>query len=340
MEKLLTRDDFRNGCLERDQNKCVICKQPAVDVHHILERRLFTDGGYYLSNGASLCSEHHIQAETTVLTCDEIRSRAGIGRYVIPEHFYSDVEYDKWGNILLPSGQRLKGELFYDGSVQKIIAPVLNEFSKYIKYPRTYHLPWSNLLKDDRMMDDDSVFEGKWVVVTQKRDGENTSMYNDYIHARSINMDSHESRDWIKGYWSQISYLIDDNMRLCGENLYAIHSIKEINLKSYFNLFSIWIDMTCLSWKETMEYTEIIGCETVPVIYEGLYNKNKIINAFNEYDRQIHSEGYVIRLADEFNYGDFRKSVGKFVKPEFRETVNNSHGHWVSKKVEINQITK
>lgn len=338
MEKLLTRDEFRNGVFERDHHRCVICKQPAVDVHHILERRLFTDGGYYLSNGASLCSEHHIEAETTILTCDEIRSRAGIGRFVIPEHFYSDIQYDKWGNILLPSGQHLKGELFYDESVQKIIAPVLNEFSKYIKYPRTYHLPKSQMGKEDRMMSDDSCFRGEQVVVSIKMDGENTTMYNDYIHARSINMDSHESRDWIKDYWSQISYLIDEDMRLCGENLYAVHSIKYSNLKSYFNLFSIWIDMTCLSWKETIEYTGIIGCETVPVIYQGIYDKNKIINAFDEYDRQNPSEGYVIRLVNEFKYGDFRKSVGKFVKPAFREVVNNSHGHWVSKKVEKNEM--
>ena len=31
-----------------------------VDAHHIMDRRLWKDGGYYLSNGAALCSKHHL----------------------------------------------------------------------------------------------------------------------------------------------------------------------------------------------------------------------------------------------------------------------------------------
>jgi len=340
MEKLLSRDEFRESVFKRDNYKCVICGESAIDSHHIIERRLFSNGGYYMGNGASLCSKHHIEAETTILTAKEIREKCGITKVIIPEHFYDDIEYDKWGNILLPNGTRLKGELFYDESVQKIIKPVLNEFVKYVKYPRTYHLSWSQMGKDDRQLSDDSMFVGKEVVVSIKLDGQNSTLYNDYIHARSVNGNSHPTMDWLKGYWSQISYLIDDNMRLCGEDLFALHSLKYTNLKSYFYLFSMWINMTCLSWEETEEYAKIIGCETVPVIYKGIYNKEKIISSFNDYDKKIPSEGYVIRLADEFNYNDFRKSVGKYVKPEFRQVVNNSHGHWISKKIEKNELIK
>lgn len=336
--KLLSRDIFRGAVFERDRLQCVICKEPAVDAHHIIERRLFSDGGYYLDNGVSLCAQHHIEAETTLLTCNQIREAAKIDTIVIPEHFYSDLTYDKWGNILQPNGTRLKGELFNDESVQKIIRPVLGDFSKYVKYPRTYHLPWSNLLKDDRIMHDDSCFEGQEVIETVKLDGENSTLYNDFNHARSINSGSHPSRNWLKGFWAQINYLIDENMRLCGENMYAVHSIKYTNLKSYFYLFSIWEDMTCLDWKTTCEYAQIIGCETVPVIYQGIYDRKKIIKAFEEYDKHTPSEGYVVRLADEFSYSDFRRSVGKFVKPEFRQAVNNSHGHWISKKIETNEL--
>lgn len=342
MEKLLTRDEFREGTFKRDNHKCVICGAPAVDAHHIIERRLFTapeeKGGYFLSNGASLCEKHHIEAETTVLTCDEIRSKCGITNVIIPSHYYSDIDYDKWGNILLPSGTRLKGELFGDESVQKIIKPVLNEFEKYVKYPRTYHLPWSQMGKDDRQLEDDSMFVGKDVVVTIKMDGENSTLYNDYVHARSINSGSHPTRNWLKGYWAQMCHLIDENMRLCGENLYAKHSLKYTNLKSYFNLFSIWTDMTCLSWDETLEYAEILGCEVVPTLYRGTYDKKAILKAFDDYNKENLCEGYVIRLAEEFKYADFRKSVGKYVKPEFRQAVNNSHGHWISQKIEKNEL--
>ena len=57
-EPILTRDQFREGVFERDKHKCVFCDKPAVDAHHILERRLFSGaqaGGYFMSNGASVC---------------------------------------------------------------------------------------------------------------------------------------------------------------------------------------------------------------------------------------------------------------------------------------------
>ena len=184
-KKILNRDLFRTSVFARDGYKCIICNKNAIldnknepinlDAHHIIERRLFTDGGYYLDNGASLCEVHHIEAEQTTLGCDEIRLKAGIENIIIPEHFYHDYSYDKWGNILLPTGVKIRGELFYDESVQKILkqGKVLDMFQKHIKYPRTYHLPWSNMLKDDRMLKDDSHFIGKRVIMSLKMDGEN-----------------------------------------------------------------------------------------------------------------------------------------------------------------------
>lgn len=340
---LLSRDDFRNGVFLRDDYKCVICGERGIDAHHIIERRLWTDFGFYLDNGATLCSLHHIKAEETTLSCDEIRQACNIEKIILPEHLYDDYNYDKWGNIILPNETRLKGELFYDESVQKILKQgnVLNSFSKYVKYPRTYRLPWSvdtdKNMKDDRLMKNDDCFKGKEVVVTIKMDGENTSFYNDYIHARSLDSNSHPTRNWIKGFWSQINYLIDDNMRICGENLYAKHSIEYDNLLSYFYGFSIWTDNMCLSWKETEEYFTILNINPVEIIYKGIYNKNKIISIYEKYKNK-NCEGYVIRNANEFSYADFRYNVGKFVEQGFKQVVNNSHGHWISKKIETNKL--
>lgn len=341
MENLLTRDNFREGVFERDGNRCVICLEPAKDAHHIIERRLFTDGGYYLGNGASLCSKHHIAAEETTLTCDEIREKAKIQNIVLPEHFYQDVTYDKWGNIILPNGNRLKGELFFDESVQKILeqGKVLGLFSKYIKYPRTYHLPWSSPGKDDRQLESDDIFQGQEVIVTVKMDGENTTAYNDYIHARSIDGTSHPTRDWVRGFlFSKICWQLGENLRLCGENLYAKHSIAYENLDSYFNLFSVWNNLECLSWKETEEYAYLLDLKLVPIIYKGIYDKNLILNEYKHKFKGPNCEGYVIRLAKNFHYKDFRNSVGKFVEPEFKQVVNNSHGHWISQKIEPNKL--
>ena len=75
---LLDRYNFRNNVFDRDEHKCVICKKDAQDAHHIIERRLFTNGGYYLDNGASLCKDCHIEAEKTLYSCNFIREKAKI----------------------------------------------------------------------------------------------------------------------------------------------------------------------------------------------------------------------------------------------------------------------
>ena len=316
-EKLLTRDNFRNSVFERDGNKCIFCDNSAKDAHHIIERRLFGDGGYYISNGASVCEEHHVMCETTEILPSDIRHKIGIKNIILPEHLYEDQEYDKWGNIILPNGNRLKGELFFDESVQKILEKggKLDLFISYVKYPRTYHVPWSpGMNDDDKMHKDLSVFHGKRVIVTEKYDGENTSIYNNYFHARSIDGRSHPSRDWAKSFASKFQHDIPENWRVCAENMYAQHSIRYDNLKSYMYGISIWDDKNiCLDWNTTLEWFELLGIEHLPVLYDGIYDEDIIKKLYTD-DMWNTTEGYVIRLAESFSYFDFKKYVAKFVR--------------------------
>ena len=54
------------------------------------------------------------------------------------------------------------------------------------KYPRTFHLDFSpGVSNDDKVIENYNSLEGKEIVVTTKLDGENTSLYSDYLHARS-----------------------------------------------------------------------------------------------------------------------------------------------------------
>lgn len=327
MNSLLTRDQFRTQVFSRDKYRCVVCGQPAKDAHHILERRLWPDGGYYLNNGASVCETHHLECEMTTISVEKIRELCGIIKPILPPHLYDDQIYDKWGNIIQPNGQRLKGELFYDESIQKILGrgQVLDLFTTHIKYPRTYHLPWSQgMHDDDRMMPNTDMFKGERVIVTEKMDGENTTMYNNHIHARSIDSVNHESRNWVKNFWSHISYEIPDNWRICGENMFAEHSIHYDNLSSYFYGFSIWENDICLSWDETLEFFDILEIETVPVLYDGPFDDLLVENLWDDAMHGSH-EGYVMRLADSFAMKDFRFCVGKFVRKNHINTVK----HWM-----------
>ena len=333
MQKLLTRDAFREAVFARDGHKCVFCDKPAVDAHHILERRLFQApdelGGYFLNNGASVCEEHHLACEMTIIPVEAVRDACGITKPIIPSHLYSDTDLDKWGNIVLPNGTRLKGELFNDESVQKVLGKggVLDLFTHWVKYPRTHHVPWSEGLNpDDRMMDSMAPYEGRRVIVTEKMDGENTTMYQDYIHARSLDGRNHASRNWVKNFWGQICGDIPVGWRLCGENLFAKHSIPYTGLPTYFMGFSLWNDRNeCLSWDDTTEWFNLLGVTPVPVLYDGIYDEAKIKALYDPKKDWESREGYVMRVADGFAYGQFRTSVAKFVRKNHVQTVK----HWM-----------
>lgn len=88
----------------------------------------------------------------------------------------------------------------------------------YRKYPRTFHLPWSrSKTDDDRILRDTSHFVGKEIVVTEKLDGENTSLYRDYMHARSIDSRDHPSRHWVKMLHGSIAHLLPPATASCGK---------------------------------------------------------------------------------------------------------------------------
>jgi len=336
MRELLTRIAFREGVLARDNYSCVFCGKPAQDAHHILERRLWPDGGYYLDNGASVCGEHHLLCESTEIDLDTVRQACKITKPIIPPHLYDDMPYDKWGNPVLPNGQRLRGELFFDPSIQKVLAPVLNLFTHLVKYPRTHHLPWSeNVNDDDRMMSSTDAFQGKEVVVTTKMDGENTTMYQDHIHARSLDSISHPSRSWVKGFWASIRMDIPEAWRICGENLYAEHSIAYNDLPSYFLGFSVWNDQNiCLNWDDTQEWFGLLGITSVPVLYRGIYDEAKIKALWSAQNWE-RMEGYVVRLTESFPAMEFRHKMGKFVRAKHVQTVK----HWMhGQPMKVNQL--
>jgi hypothetical protein len=350
--KLLSRDAFREAVMARDGYRCVFCKRTAeetpegkLDAHHILERRLFTAphemSGYFLDNGATVCEDDHMRCEETVYTVDEVRDAAGIKRIVIPAYFYDDADYDKWGNVVMPNRQRLKGPLFYDESVQKVLKQggVLNLFSKYVKHPRLSHLPWSpGMNSDDRRIESLKAFEGQEVWVTEKADGEQSTVYNDHYHARSLDTDPHESRNRLKAFVAEWQHSLTDDERICGENCYAQHSIvydAANPLPHYFLGFSMWRRDLCLSVDETLEAFSILGITPVKTLYRGIWGEKLIRSLYNEDTDWGTREGYVVRLASSFPYSEFRRSVGKYVRKGHVQTAKH---HWKAQKVIPNVV--
>lgn len=205
-----------------------------------------------------------------------------------------------------------------------------------VKYPRTPHLSWSpGATSDDVYLVDTSGFHGKEIVVTEKMDGENTSMYRNAIHARSLDSANHPSRTWVRGLHGQIRNDIPEGWRVCGENLYAKHSIGYETLSSYFMVFSIWNDRNeSLSWDDTQEWSALLGLNTVPGLYRGLWDEIAVKAC---YDPSVHStsrEGYVVRLAGSFPYSAFGSSMAKFVRPAHV----TSDDHWMHQEIVPNKV--
>ncbi len=221
----------------------------------------------------------------------------------------------------------------------------------YKKYPRTPHLPWSISATSDDVWSDAN-FVDQEVIVTEKMDGECTTMYSDHIHARSISSNHHPSRSWVKQLHASIQKDIPQGWRICGENLFAYHSILYTDLPSYFMCFGIYDDKnTCLSWDDTVDLCTMLGLETVPVIYRGKYDEYVIRNIWQEIGSAFpvwetqkpnpisvddfdslsgRGEGYVVRSATSFTYDDFAVNVAKYVRANH---VKPDSGHWASKTV-------
>jgi uncharacterized protein YbdZ (MbtH family) len=162
-------------------------------------------------------------------------------------------------------------------------------------------------------------------------------MYPDYVHARSITMNNHPSRAWVKRFHAQIKHNIPKGWRICGENMYARHSIFYRNLESYFLGFSVWPEGNyAMGWSETCEYFSLLGISPVPVLYTGVFRSDKIRSEGAAWTHKDDVEGYVVRLFGQFHFADFQTSVAKWVRKGHVQTDE----HWMNKPVVPNEVRK
>jgi hypothetical protein len=209
------------------------------------------------------------------------------------------------------------------------------------KYGRTFHFPWSpGATSDDKIHAAvENLFAGREVIVTEKLDGENTTIYADgYTHARSLDSKSHRSRDWVRSLANRIGAEgLPPDLRICGENLYARHSIAYDRLESYFLVFGIYDQEKCLSWDDTVAWCELLGLVAVPVLYRGEWDEAKVKACWTGKSTAspgADQEGYVLRLAEAFDSADFGQSVAKMVRQGHVQTTS----HWMYEAIVPNRL--
>ena len=203
-----------------------------------------------------------------------------------------------------------------------------------MKYPKTLHLPWSpGITNADKIAPSIDHLINKNIVLLEKLDGENTSMYYDKIHARSEDSKNHESRNWVKGFWGKIKHLIPKDVQIVGENMYAKHSIYYNKLDTYFYGFAVIKDNEFLDWVATIKLFEKIGIEPVPTLSFGpltiSYIRKMLLKPEFKPSFGREMEGYVLRPINNFPINEFSKWVLKYVRKDHVQTNIHWRKHWV-----------
>jgi hypothetical protein len=208
------------------------------------------------------------------------------------------------------------------------------------KYPRTLHLPFSEgITNDDKVLKDISILNGKTFIVTVKMDGENTTMYRDHVHARSTSAMTHPSQHYMKAYWASICHKIPRDWRICGENLYACHSIPYNSLTNFFQVFNIWTDKNeSLSLDDAMEFCYLNELEFVPLLTRVQITNGReleFINQLFHIEIEKCEEGIVISNIESFHYNDFSNNVAKAVRANHVQTSIHWSKSWKPNKLKI-----
>jgi hypothetical protein len=351
---LLTRDEFRESVFKRDNHKCVACGLPSTAAHHIVDRALFEDGGYYLDNGASLCDDCHIKAEKGMITCEEIRKASEINTIILPPQLNASKAWDKWGHEIVEE--------------------------KMIKYPRTRHILGSGLQKNDET--DYATIEelsGKNLIIEEKIDGANTGISfvdcelklqcrGHFLGHGNDWPEFDQFKVWANTWKDQLYYLLEDRYIMYGEWMSGFHSVFYDLLPHYFMEFDIY-DKQNRVFLDTKRRNEIINTaemliSQVRVITEGKFDSLEDVISHVGLSAFVSDEAYGILVYElvkknvterdvllSFNKDRLMEGLYlkweedgivkgryKYVRPGFVQAILDSGEHWQERPSIANRL--
>jgi hypothetical protein len=218
-----------------------------------------------------------------------------------------------------------------------------NRYEAIMKYPRTFHLPWSpGGTSDDKILSSVDSFLRKHLIISEKIDGSNVCMQRNICFARShASQPDHPSFDAFKALHASIKNYIPEDMQIFGEWVYALHSIAYDKLPQYFLMFGIRVNSNeWLSWNGTKSWADKLGLVTVPEL------ASTVVNTASDLQKMVESfasgpsvygperEGVVIRIKDGFDDKNFSSNVAKWVRVNHVQTTE----HWKHKEIIKNKL--
>ncbi len=200
-----------------------------------------------------------------------------------------------------------------------------------MKFPRTYHLPWSpGATSDDKKHRDISFLLDTPLVITEKLDGENQCWSRDNFHLRSESSNGGQLRSRAKAKWAEVRAHLSKRFLFYIEDISNVHSIEYEDYSNLFFLIGLY-DLLDQQWLEVnpARGQQCLGLPDPPRLYEGVVKTEAELEALTNFLAKEPSslggdlEGLVITPAGDFK--DWSSSTAKWVRANHIKTNN----HWL-----------
>ncbi len=203
---------------------------------------------------------------------------------------------------------------------------------QHTKHPSTPYLDISQTANEKVVVTQS--FIGERVTITEKMDGEITSIYPDgSFHARSLDSGAAWQRDVIHSYLSSIVSAMRYDEHFVFENMYAKHTIEYDDLESYLYLLYIVRGGVVISHEQTRMIASKIGLAMPKVLFSGVFKSRTANEVITGGDFR---EGFVIRTNRSFPYARLGPYTAKYVVSGFAQT----DVHWTQSEPKKNKLKK
>lgn len=201
---------------------------------------------------------------------------------------------------------------------------------QYVKHPSTPYLDISPTATEKVIMT--RSFTGERVAITEKMDGEITTIYPDgSFHARSPDSGSAWQRDIVHSYLPAIMPAMREDEFFVFENMYAKHTIPYDDLESYLYLLYIVRNGFVISYEQTSIIASKSGLVMPSLLLHGTFRSASGIIA----EKSLR-EGFVLRTSRSFPYTELGRYTGKYVVRGFVQT----DVHWIQQEPVKNKLKK
>lgn len=304
---MLASQLFEKQVFERDKKTCVVpgCEQPAIDAHHIMERRLFADDpilwGYHIDNGASVCEKHHLAAEAGHIPPQALRHWLGITDKIYPKYLDAGRIYDKWGNEIKsaePIPSRSPRTLSFNFSLGHEYADGYIQTKELLNKPLAF---------------------------TLKKDGYGVTFGNDFWKpAVSVAPDHPVFAPFAERY-AAIKNKVPGGVQVFGVWLFAQRSIRyagSLALKDFLEVFAVYdrSQQLFLSQEEMSLFCKQCGLHAVETLARGEFAKEyhlvqTVMSLGEEVIGKGH-EGLVVKSCYPFHFTQFDLNAAKHTRED------------------------